>query len=102
MKSLAPTDGVRTECAAPPISPAPSKNRDSTFVGTVMARVADASNNWLVRAIAVGAVAILVGVVSWTLVTVLNNSNENARQIAAMNARMERMEQDIQRLINGQ
>ena len=90
------------EARRPPLAHA---NRRMAHVASkcrqfVMARVAEAQNGFLLRAIAVGAVGILVGVVSWTLATVLNNSNDNARAIAAMDARLERMETDIQRLID--
>ena len=65
----------------------------------VMARAAD-SNGWMLRAIAVGSITILIGVVSWTLVTVLTNSNENARAISAINAKLDRMEMDMQRILD--
>ena len=64
-----------------------------------MARAAD-SNGWMLRAIAVGSITILIGVVSWTLVTVLTNSNENARAISAINAKLDRMEMDMQRILD--
>lgn len=66
-----------------------------------MARAAPDANGWLVRSIALGSVAILVGVVGWTLITVLTNSNNNANRLTSIETRLERMEQDIQRIADG-
>ena len=60
-----------------------------------MARAVAETSSWYVRAVIVGAVGLVVAMVGWTLVHVMANSDDNARKIAAIEARLMRMETDI-------
>jgi len=63
-----------------------------------MAKVTAYGNGWLTRVIAVGAAAIVVGVVAWTLATVMTNSTSNSIAISSINARLANIEDDVRAL----
>ena len=95
-----PNDGVTADVRSQ-IPHNSSPKRDSTLIGRVMARAANGTGDWLVRSIAIGAVAIIIGMVGYTLHTVMTNSNENSKAISAINERLMYIERELGAL-NGQ
>ena len=77
------------------IPPEHSSKRNSTLAGSIMARAANSTGDWLVRSIAIGAVTIIIGMVGYTLHTVMTNSNANSQAISAINERLMYIEREL-------
>ena len=69
-------------------------------IGRIMAVAKVATDSFLLRAIALGSCAVIVGILSWTLASLMTSTQKNANRLTAIETTLNIMQKDIERIAN--